>query len=83
MWSLSITNPEITLNGDKATYLIFEEQTKTVSINALKQQIEKIELITKRYFLGTDGYGRDILSRLLFGVRVSMSVGLVSGVDIP
>jgi peptide/nickel transport system permease protein len=28
--------------------------------------------------LGTDGYGRDILSRLLFGVRVSMSVGLVA-----
>ncbi|MEZ5055392.1 MAG: ABC transporter permease, partial [Chitinophagales bacterium] len=30
------------------------------------------------YHLGTDGYGRDILSRLLFGVRVSLSVGLVA-----
>ncbi len=76
--ALSITNPEITLNGDKATYTNFEEQPKTVSINALKQQIEKNRIITKRYFLGTDGYGRDILSRLLFGVRVSMSVGLVA-----
>lgn len=76
--ALSITHPEITLNGDNATYTNFEEQTKTVSISALKQQIEKNRIVTKRYFLGTDGYGRDILSRLLFGVRVSMSVGLVA-----
>lgn len=76
--ALSITHPKITLNGDNATYTNFEEQTKTVSISALKQQIEKNRIVTKRYFLGTDGYGRDILSRLLFGVRVSMSVGLVA-----
>lgn len=76
--ALSITHPKITLNGDNATYTNFQEQTTTVSISALKQQIEKNRVVTKRYFLGTDGYGRDILSRLLFGVRVSMSVGLVA-----
>ena len=30
------------------------------------------------YHLGTDKFGRDILSRLLIGVRVSLSVGLVA-----
>jgi peptide/nickel transport system permease protein len=30
------------------------------------------------FHLGTDKYGRDILSRLLLGVRVSLSVGLVT-----
>ena len=30
------------------------------------------------HFLGADKYGRDILSRLLFGARVSLSVGLVA-----
>jgi ABC-type dipeptide/oligopeptide/nickel transport system permease subunit len=35
--------------------------------------------ITKeKFYLGTDKYGRDILSRLLVGVRVSLSVGLVT-----
>lgn len=36
----------------------------------------KIE--TRRFLLGTDKYGRDILSRLLIGVRVSLAVGLVT-----
>lgn len=35
-------------------------------------------IITKHYYLGTDRYGRDILSRLIVGSRVSISVGLVS-----
>ena len=30
------------------------------------------------HFLGTDTYGRDILSRLIFGTRVSLSVSLIS-----
>lgn len=33
---------------------------------------------TRVFWLGTDKYGRDILSRLLVGVRVSLAVGLVT-----
>lgn len=33
---------------------------------------------TKTYWLGTDKFGRDILSRLIIGVRVSISVGFIS-----
>ena len=33
---------------------------------------------TKTFYLGTDKYGRDILSRLIVGVRVSLGVGLVT-----
>lgn len=38
-----------------------------------KASVEKIKFI-----LGTDKYGRDILSRLIVGVRVSLGVGLVT-----
>ena len=32
----------------------------------------------KKFLLGTDKYGRDILSRLIVGTRVSLSVGLIT-----
>ena len=35
-------------------------------------------VIKATYYLGTDKFGRDILSRLLIGVRVSLSVGLIA-----
>lgn len=33
---------------------------------------------TQTFWLGTDKYGRDILSRILLGTRVSLSVGLIT-----
>lgn len=41
-------------------------------------QIASRPVITENFFLGTDKYGRDILSRLIVGTRVSLSVGLIT-----
>jgi peptide/nickel transport system permease protein len=35
-------------------------------------------IVMKKFWLGTDTYGRDILSRLIVGVRVSLSVGMIT-----
>lgn len=35
-------------------------------------------IIRKKYWLGTDKFGRDILSRLIIGTRVSLAVGLIA-----
>src|SRR6202795_3533493 len=29
-----------------------------------------------QFLLGTDGYGRDVLSRIIFGARISLLIGL-------
>jgi len=39
---------------------------------------EKNNIYTRTYILGTDIYGRDLLSRLILGIRVSLSVGLMA-----
>ena len=35
-------------------------------------------VVSKKFLLGTDKYGRDILSRIVIGTRVSLSVGLIT-----
>lgn len=35
-------------------------------------------MVKKTFWLGTDKFGRDILSRLIIGVRISLAVGLIA-----
>lgn len=39
---------------------------------------EQYNVYEKTYWLGTDIYGRDLLSRMILGIRVSLSVGLMA-----
>ena len=41
-------------------------------------ELKTNHVINRRYWLGTDRYGRDILSRLILGIRVSLTVGLLA-----
>ena len=50
----------------------------TDSLKMLRNEIVKNQIIQKNYWLGTDIYGRDLLSRIILGARISLAVGLVS-----
>lgn len=43
-----------------------------------KVSFEKSNIYSKTFWLGSDIYGRDLLSRLILGIRVSLSVGLMA-----
>jgi peptide/nickel transport system permease protein len=61
---------------------IDEETTALVSYPLNKLTIDSTNrsalIESKTFYLGTDKYGRDILSRLMVGSRVSLSVGLIT-----
>lgn len=52
-----------------------------ISLEAEKEQVTENDLSIKKptfYLLGSDKYGQDILTRIIYGARVSLSVGVVA-----
>jgi ABC-type dipeptide/oligopeptide/nickel transport system permease subunit len=66
------------VKGNNILYLDAHEQIQTTSIQSLKNEFLTSHVITQKYWLGTDKVGRDMLSRLLFGTRISLSIGFIS-----
>ncbi len=63
----------------KLSYLeILGSDFKNLKPGERKTLVDQCQIVEKRFWLGTDKFGRDILSRLIIGVRVSLSVGLIS-----
>ncbi|NTW26333.1 MAG: ABC transporter permease, partial [Lentimicrobium sp.] len=52
--------------------------TFSTDIKVMQQMVINKNLVTRRYLLGTDRFGRDVLSQLMIGTRVSLSVGFIS-----
>ncbi len=64
-------------NG-RISFIDEKEQTQQTSVKELKSRIEKSHILNRNFYLGTDRYGRSMLSRLILGVRVSLMVGFIA-----
>jgi len=67
--------------SEKDGMLLFRDVSgneNRISVLELKKKIEKENIFRKTFLLGTDRYGRDMLSQLIIGTRVSLSVGFIS-----
>ncbi|HHH50319.1 MAG TPA: ABC transporter permease, partial [Saprospiraceae bacterium] len=64
-------------NGN-ITFTDIDNKNIRIDINKIAAQIKKENIIKKTFYLGTDKYGRSVLSRLLLGVRISLLVGLIA-----
>lgn len=58
--------------------VIYGKSAPVKDLKAMQQTVQRDHIFTQHYRLGTDKFGRDILSRLLVGTRVSLSVGCIA-----
>lgn len=71
------------LEGNQLTYTEYvsdglQGQTKTINADFITDNSAKKIIKKRTFYLGTDKYGRDLLSRLLVGARISFFIGFVA-----
>jgi ABC-type dipeptide/oligopeptide/nickel transport system permease subunit len=66
------------VTGDKIVLNTIDGTTITLPLSALFGKTEAEWHQRPVYYLGTDGFGRDVLTRLMYGARVSLAVAFFS-----
>ena len=56
----------------------YEDVTITVTYRGVEQKYPERTVWNKTYLWGTDGLGRDVLTRVMFGARISLMVALIA-----
>jgi peptide/nickel transport system permease protein len=76
LWPIDLTQVgELALNHSITD---LQGVTHYLSREEMQAEVREKAIYTKRFLLGTDKFGRDMLSRLMAGTIVSLSVGLIS-----
>jgi oligopeptide transport system permease protein len=68
----------VSVSNDVVNYIDFTGKEDKINLWELVGKKESDWHKEPRYVMGTDRYGRDILSRMIHGSRVSLSVGMIS-----
>jgi len=66
------------INNESVFYTLHNGQEHSILLADLREEVEKNHLIRRTFILGSDRYGRDVLSQLMIGTRISLSVGFIS-----
>jgi ABC-type dipeptide/oligopeptide/nickel transport system permease subunit len=74
-----IDNPsKVAIRNGKSYFTTTDGKVLAIDNSTLAKTVQKSQIVKRSYLLGTDRYGRDLLSRMLIGARVSLSVGIIA-----
>jgi len=66
------------IKGDTVVYLDINEQVQKESISRLRSEFLQKNVEERTFYLGTDRQGRDMLSKVILGTRISLLIGIAS-----
>lgn len=78
VYSILKTEQNILQDTDDIVYFDMKNVKQIANIKNLQSKIKDGHIYTRKFPLGTDKYGRCMLSRLILGVRISLLVGLIA-----
>ncbi len=71
-------NDKYYFRADTIVYIDIEKNIQFTTISDLQNEFKTKHVEERTFYLGTDQAGRDILSRIILGTRISLSIGFVS-----
>ena len=77
VFAVNPDNAKIDLNQTIYTFFDRNNQKQSIDNETVKKSAIH-QVFEKTFYLGTDNFGRDTLSRLILGVRISLLVGLIA-----
>lgn len=77
VYAVNSDSSKIIQENTSYSFFDLKNNQQRVGIEDVKKQVES-QIFEKTFYLGTDNFGRDTLSRLILGVRISLLVGLIA-----